>query len=194
MTASWWAWLPTSHSPSLYPIPATNHSCWEQDIFHPTPYCWETLRLSPREGEGQAGGGLRVNFSFCITERRISLCPGAPAFLPVMLWCGDVTPQYRSHFAEREAVASQGFWLRPCHCGPAEPPWNDLPCPEINMWTDVSMVEAAASWASCYLQMKVPWADNGLNWRMENKPCLHHKYSKQSGSYLPPEGYITLRR
>lgn len=185
-----------THQPFPIPLP---HTCYQPQLLRAGHLPPNTLLLGDPEAQPQGRGGsgwwgLQVNFSFCITERRISLCPGAPAFLPVMLWCGDVTPQYRSHFAEREAVASQGFWLRPCHCGPAEPPWNHLPCPEINTWMDVSMVEATASWASCYLQMKVPWADNGLNWRMENMPCVHHKYSKLSWSYLPPEGYITLRR
>ena len=152
--------------PVLYPIPATNHSCQERNIFLPTPLLLGDPEAQP-QGRGGAGcWGLAGRRLLLYNRKAVSLCPGAPAFLPGMLWCGDVTSQYRSHFEEREAVASQGFWLRPCHRGPAEPPWNHLPCPEINTWMDVSMVEATASWAFCYLQMNVPWTDNGVNLRM----------------------------
>lgn len=166
MTASWWAGLPTSHSPSLYPISATNHSHHEWGHLPP-----DTLLLGDPEAQPQGRGGavcwgLEGRCFLLYNREEVSLCPGAPAFLPGMLWCGDVTPQYRSRFAGREAGASQGFRLRPCHRGPAEPPWNHLPCPEINTWMGVSMVEATASWAFCYLQRNVPWTDNGLNWRM----------------------------
>ena len=87
MTASRWAWLPTSHSPSLCPIPAPNTAFASGDIFLPTPYCWETLRLSPRGGERRAAGGLPDDISFCITERT-SL--SAQALVLSSLACCDV--------------------------------------------------------------------------------------------------------
>lgn len=185
-----------THQPFPISLP---HTCYQPQLLRAGHLPPNTLLLGDPEAQPQGRGGSGwwglVGRLLLLYNREEDLSlPRRTCFPPchVVMW--GVTPQYRSHFAEREAVASQGFWLRPCHCGPAKPPWNHLPCPEINRWMDVSMVEATASWASCYLQMKVPWADNGLNWRMENMPCVHHKYSKLSWLYPPPDVYITLRQ
>ena len=78
-----------THQPFPIPLPhpCSQHSLCEWDIFLPTPYCWETLRLSPRGGERQAAGGLRDDISFCITERT-SL--SAQALVLSSLACCDV--------------------------------------------------------------------------------------------------------
>lgn len=109
--------------PVLYPIPATNHSCRERNIFLPTPYCWETLRLSPREGEGQAAGGLRDIVSFCIIERR-SL--SAPVHLLSSLACCDVgmwplsieaTLQREKQLHHRDSDSGPAIVVLPSHLG-----------------------------------------------------------------------------
>lgn len=88
MTASWWAGLPTSHSPSLYPIPATNHRRWEWGHLPP-----DTLLLGDPEAQPQGRGGavcwgLAGRHLLLYNREEVSLCPGAPAFLPGVLWCG----------------------------------------------------------------------------------------------------------
>lgn len=100
-------------------------------------------------------------------------------FPPVMLWCGDVTPQYRSHFAEREAVASLGILTQ------ALPLWS---CPS-HLGTTCLVLKSTREWMFLWLKPLPAGLPVTCRWKYpelimvsaegwKNMPCVHHKYSR----------------